>query len=54
MKQFYNNRCVPHLPQETEVLNLLYQEIKSTQNSFPSERLKNLLERFVNRSQFKM
>lgn len=47
MKPIFNNRCLTHLPLETEVLNLLYQEIKNTQNSFPSEKLKNLLERLV-------
>lgn len=46
MKPFFNNRCMPHLPQETEVLNLLYQEIKNTQNVFPSEKLKVLVERW--------
>jgi Ankyrin repeats (3 copies) len=45
MKPLFSNRCVTHLPQEQEVLQLLYQEIKNTQNKFPSEKLRILIER---------
>lgn len=47
MKQFFNNRSSTNLPPDTEVLNLLFSEIKNTQNFFPSEKLKTSLERFV-------
>ncbi|CRK86871.1 CLUMA_CG000696, isoform A [Clunio marinus] len=46
MKPFFNHRCATHLPKETEVLNLLYQEIKNSQNSFPSSQLKSLIESY--------
>lgn len=47
MKPFLNNRGTTHPPQEAEVLNSIYQEIKNTQKFFPSEKLKNILEKFV-------
>lgn len=47
MKQFFNNRSNTNLPPDTEVLNLLFHEIKNTQNFFPSEKLQASLERFV-------
>lgn len=47
MKPFFQNRFSTNLPQDVEILNVLYQEIKATQNFFPSERLKQKLERFA-------
>lgn len=45
MKQFFSNRSSTNLPPDTEVLNLLFHEIKNTQNFFPSEKLQAALER---------
>lgn len=44
MKPMFSSRTLAHIPHENEVLTLLYSEIKNTQNYFPSETLKGLLE----------
>lgn len=47
MKQFFSNRASTNqLPSDQEVLNLLFHEIKNTQNFFPSEKLQMFLERY--------
>lgn len=54
MKQFFNNRCFPHLPQETELLNLLYHEIKTTkcEGKFPkNDKIALLMNEYSSRAQ---
>lgn len=44
MKPMFSSRTLAHVPHENEVLTLLFAEIKNTQNFFPSDMLKGLLE----------